>query len=375
MLEKLREYAPLDWFRKAKVAPRQQVDAEDGVEKVYLANRTTPGLLVVTLCLIVAIPVAGSLLVSPQTSSDMFSVLAVVFGMIACLNLMLIVLVRLFPFLFPYPLDEVRIRGRVITVRRRWQERSLWLGDLDRLVWSCKGGSPGVHLVSNEGDFLIPLATLHRADSVELFEWLRWGSPVGDEFWPEFCHRFALPRRGPLDRPLRECERRRTRRRFDQLLACIAVALAVSGTIGVMWSGQLRWLAPLWMIPALWMWRFTISQAGEIVVRAPLGPKPLRMSLGLVALLAGLAVSIPLAQGEKEQLLTIWAIVLTLVLSFSALAVGFGIYAEQERFSAARSPEWIDRAVLAWNAEAQSGAWALGREKGRPSGASRTGDL
>jgi hypothetical protein len=363
MLEKLRKSASLDWLRTAKTAPPLEAETAGGVEKVYRVNHTTPRVLVVVLCLIVAVPVAGSLLVSPQTSSDMSSVLAVVFGMIAFLDVVLIVLVGLFPFFFPHPLDEVRIRGRVITVRRRWQEHSFWLGDAARLVWVCKGAPPRVHLLSTEADFLVPLASLRRADSVELFEWLRWGSSVADEQWPEFCHKIALPRRGPIDRPLRECERLRTRRGWDLLLVYLAGALGVAGAIGMAWTGQARWFAPLWMIPALWMWRFTIPRQGEIVVRSPLGPKSIRMSAGLAALLAGSAVIFPFTQGDKQELITMWSMVLLMVLGFSACAVAFGIYAEQEKYTTERTPEWIGRAVAVWNAEAKSGAWAILPEK------------
>jgi len=367
MLEKLRKSASLDWLRTAKTAPRPESENAGGVEKVYLVNRTTPSVLVVVLCLIVAVPVAGSLLVAPQTSSDMSSVLAVVFGMIAILDVVLIVLVGQFPFCFPHPLDEVRIRGRVITVRRRWQERSFWLGDAARLVWVCKNAPPRVHLVSTEADFMIPLASLDRAGSVELFEWLRWGSPVGDEQWPEFCHKIALPRRGPIDRPLRECERLRTRRGWDLLLVYLAGVLGVAGAIGMTWTGQVRWFSPLWIIPALWMWRFTIPRQGEIVVRAPLGPKSFRLAGVLASMLAVLAVSFWFAQGERGELLTNWAIVLTLVLFLASLAVAFSIYAEQEKYTTERTPEWIGRALAAWNAEAKSGAWALGRERSNAS--------
>jgi hypothetical protein len=158
------------------------------------------------------------------------------------------------------------------------------------------------------------------------------------------------------------------------LLVNLAGVLGVAGAIGMAWTGQFRWFSPLWMIPALWMWRFTIPRQGEIVVRAPLGPKSIRLAAALAALLAGCVVVFPFTQGDKQELTTMWATVLLMVLGFSAFAVAFGIYAEQEKFTRERTPEWIGRAVAAWNAEAKSGAWALGRESGQSLSTVSAGD-
>lgn len=361
MLEKLLQSAPLNWLR-TKNAAAQDEDEAGGAERVYRPNRTTPPALLVSLTIIIGIAVVPVVVTPAGGRNDEIGVIVATFVVMAFFNAMLIVFAHWFPFFFRHPLDEVRIRGRVVTVRHRWKERSFWLGDAARLVWALKDGPPRVYLFSVDGEFVIPLQTLRRADSVELFEWLRWGCPVKDEYWPEFCHRIAVPRRGPIDRPLRACERRVTRKSRDLLVAEAAAAMAIASGGGALWTGELRWLAILWLVPVLWMWRFAIPQEGQIVVSnrwRSLYPGA-RKTLALMgAIVAALAVSSALL---IAGLLPDWAILLVVlcgVLPFVLMSYGF--IKKQTEFAAESPQDWVVSAMSAWKAEAKTGVWSLGR--------------
>jgi hypothetical protein len=285
----------------------------------------------------------------------------VVGGITTLLSVLLVLLWLLgkFTFKWSFSIEEVRIKDREMTHRSVGRARELWLGDVTRLTWQCGDERPGVTLGTTDSVFTVPFESYLRSDGVEIIEWIRWGSPVPGENWPRFCHYVALPMRGPIDRPLRAGERRRTRRSFDRVVAAIAAVLAIGCGIAWWWTGEIVSLSPLSVIPPLWICRFLIPKQGQIIWRAPRMPYFFPMLVAIVAQMGiCFGVLATLNQGRAEAA----AGIALLVAAIGAITLLILFNRRQKRFTAENEPRWLAQSVAAWNAEAKSGAWALGRE-------------